>query len=872
MSSTVRALVLGLTLLLVAVDSTHAVPQFETDIRPLLKERCFHCHGESGHRDGGLDLRLRRFMEKGGDDGTVLKPGDPEGSPLYVALRDGVMPKEGRRLKPDELERVRSWIAAGAPTRRPEPESIPEFYVTEEDRDWWSFRPVVSPAPPSPRDPDRRARTEIDRFLLAALEGQGMGFAPEADRRTLLRRLSFDLTGLPPTPAELDAFEIDASPDAYETQVDRLLASPRYGERWARHWLDVAGYADSQGGPKDAERPHAWHYRDAVIRAFNADKPWDRFVREQLAGDELLGTVHPRAVADLRAGADRDTLAATGFLRMIPDTTGEEDIPLNRHQVLADTLHVVGTAFLGLTVSCAQCHDHKYDPISHLDYHRLRALFEPALNPATWRKPAERLVSLHTEAERAESERIEAEAHCYDTERKARAGRVLDGIFEERLVKAQEALRPAIQSARSTPEDKRSAEQKALLRDHPELNIGRDEGLFEVFDGSDKLYGFKAERKRAVDLRATKPFEPFLMACTEVPGQVPVTHRLHRGDPDQPKEPVSPGEIGVLGEWSPPASPPSEGSPRPSSGRRLAYAEWLTNGRHPLVARVLVNRFWMHHFGRGLVNTPGDFGRLGESPSHPELLDWLAADFMSQGWRLKRFHRLVVCSTAYRQSADSAASRERDPENRWYGRMKPRRLEAEALRDAMLAAAGTLDVSREGGAPVPVTLHESGRVILGKEVINPGNGMTDRIEAQGSDEFRRSLYAQVLRSKPFTPLETFDFPALVPICVKRAATSSAPQPLWLLNDEAMVAVARDFAKRLLREAPGDDSAPRIRLAWLLAFGRAPAAEWENRSRDFLARETALRSPPDKPVPTAAEDALAAWCQTLLASNGFLHVD
>jgi hypothetical protein len=424
------------------------------------------------------------------------------------------------------------------------------------------------------------------------MKKQGLDFAPPADRTTLLRRASFDLLGLPPTGDDVAALAGDSSPQAWERAIDRLLSSPHYGERWGRHWLDVAGYADSNGAVEaDSVRPHAWRYRDYVVASHNADKPWDQFIQEQLAGDELAGVVHGGASAIVEDAAARERLVATGFLRMAPDGTadGPPDANLARNQVMADTLQIVGTSLLGLTVHCAQCHDHRYDPVAQEDYFRMRAVFEPVFDWKAWRSPQERLYSLYTEADRARAAEIEAQAVVKEGENSAWARTVLDGIFEKRVMAAPVALQETARVIRGTPENERTDEQRQFLKDHPDLNVGTHEGLLNVFDPPAEQQLFK-KRDEVKALRATKPPEGFVMAATEVTGQVPVTVLFHRGDHDQPRQPVAPGEVTVLSAEGQ-VDVESRPSGLQSSGRRLAYARWLTSGRHPLVARVLVNRF-----------------------------------------------------------------------------------------------------------------------------------------------------------------------------------------------------------------------------------------------------------------------------------------
>ncbi|MGH7140544.1 MAG: DUF1549 and DUF1553 domain-containing protein, partial [Pirellulales bacterium] len=571
--------------------------------------------------------------------------------------------------------------------------------------------------------------TPIDDFLLERLEREGLAFSPEADKPTLIRRAYFDLVGLPPTPEEIGAFVADTSPDAWERLIERLLSSPHYGERWGRHWLDVAGYADSEGyTDEDTPRASAFRYRDYVIRSFNADKPFDQFIQEQLAGDELV----PQPYKNLSPEAI-DKLTATGFLRMCPDGTasGGIDQSAARNQVVADTLQIVGTSLLGMTLHCAQCHDHRYDPIPQADYYRLRAIFEPALDWKNWRSPPAREVSLYTDDDRAFAAKIQAEAAQVDAERGRKAQEYIDRTLEEELLLVPENLRELLRTAYKTAEKDRMPEQSAALKEYPSvasISVGslylydqrRDvkareidnkrkqkeqqfvtetkarelakspeaeralveaaaaapvetrtpdqAALIEKYPGvlvtAATLAQFNAEAaaelakdsamaaelratkaaddlkrysQRAAEIRAKIPAEEFVRALTEVPGQTPPTFVFHRGDFQQPKGEVSPGDLTILAGATK-GDIPADDPDLPTTGRRLSFARHLTDGRHPLVARVIVNRIWLHHFGRGLVAAPGDFGVLGAKPTHPELLDWLAAEFMARGWSVKEMH------------------------------------------------------------------------------------------------------------------------------------------------------------------------------------------------------------------------------------------
>ncbi|MEK0449496.1 MAG: hypothetical protein RL088_1764 [Verrucomicrobiota bacterium] len=838
-----------------------AEPSFEKDVQPLLKRHCWHCHGEEPKLRGGVDLRLRRFMDKELDGGGhVIVAGEPAKSELLTLVKSGEMPEKGSKLSPEEIAILERWIAAGAKTERAEPESLtPGPFITEEDRSFWAFQPIARPQTP-PAESGARIRTPVDAFIFAKLKPAGLDFAPDTDRVTRIRRVWLDLLGIPPTPEEVDAFVADTDPAAYEMMIDRALASPLYGERWGRHWLDAAGYADTNGGTDtDSKRPHAWHYRDYVVKAFNDDKPWTNFITEQLAGDELAKLTHESTRGVLPDRAAIPLLAATGFLRMAPDPTGDgADNPLTRNQVIADTVQIVTSSLLGMTVACAQCHDHRYDPITHTDYHRLRAIFEPALDWKAWRNPAMRLVSLYTAEERATADAIEAEAKKIEEEARALSAKHKDRIFEARLAKLPEGERQQYRDARAA-KDKRTPEQNQLFKDKPELNV--DAGSLDLFDpAADKEV--KAVKAKANEHRTKKPAEQFVAGLLETSTPPPQTFLFNRGDYDQPKAQVPPGELGIIADAPEIAT---DDPALPTSGRRLAYARWLTSGKHPLVARVIVNRVWHHHFGRGIVGTPGDFGRLGERPSHPELLDWLAAEFMDGGWKMKRLHKLILLSTAYRQASVNPASKSADPDNRLLARFPIRRLDAETVRDSMLAVTGRMNPAA-GGPPEPVGIDKLGRIVVGDQGRN-ANGEPLDIVRIGGRELRRSIYVEVRRRSPHTMLDTFDAPVLSPNCNSRAVTTVAPQSLLLLNDPFVVEQSEALAAQLRTLAA--ERRDRVILGWRRLFSRVPREEEITMALDFWNSQIALQPAISKDPSLAA--AASLW-QVLLGSNRFLYLD
>ena len=875
-------------------------PDYETEIRPILKEHCTHCHGEEEKPKGGVDLRLRRFMDGKTEDGDpVLTPGDPEKSALWTLTRDGEMPKKGKKMPEHQLALLAAWIKAGAKISETEPTGPlpPGVYVSARDRRFWSFQPVMKPT--LPRFADQPKLDPIDALVRAKLQDKQLDFAPEADRATLIRRATLDLTGLPPTPAETAAFVADASPDAYAKLIERLLASPAYGERWARHWLDVAGYADTNGyADADSVRPHAWRFRDYVIRSLNADKPWDLFIQEQLAGDELNAVSAANVAAAVLDPAKIDALTATGYLRMGPDGTGDTvaDVALAKNQSIADTLRIVTTSLTGLTVACAQCHDHRYDPISQVDYFRLRAVFDPALDWQKWQTPSQRTASLYSAADKAKAAEIEKQAAAIDAEATKMYKAALDVIFEQKIIDVPEAERAAYRVARNLPVAKRTKEQAALIKKYfsSQATFGLD--LYDKAADNKVI----AKRAEATALRATKPIEGRVSVLIEPVNAAPKSELHNRGDHGQPRQVVTPGELAILGNPAIPVDDPK----LPTTGRRLAYAKWLTSGDHPLVGRTLMNRVWMHHFGRGIVNTPGDLGLLGERPSHPELLDYLAGRFVETGWSLKAMHREMMLSRTYRQSARNDEAQSADPDNALFGRYRIRRLDAETIRDAMLAVSGKLNPEMYG-EPVTVGKTGDGRMIPGVEIFNGNKTIVLKVDTSSPAVFRRSVYLQQRRSGPATALATFDLPNMDPNCERRDLTTVAPQSLFLMNDEFVVERAKDLAARVIKEHPSDEAA-QVRAAWVLTQGRAPSAKELTDFNRLLAEQVdhfaklkpakpvadaSLKIKPVKvkstskkaapqptfPAPTATTqdtriEALGSLCQVLLATNRFLHVD
>jgi hypothetical protein len=822
-------------------------PLFETDVWPILREYCLDCHGATEQLEGGLDLRLVRFMLDGGDSGPAVVPGSLSESYLLERVESGEMPPGQAEVSADKVDVLRAWIAAGAIAGRQEPETLePGLPIMPAERGHWAFQPIERNIPPSPA-PDQRAANAIDAWLMESMPA-GLELSPAADRPTLVKRLYLTLLGLPPSVAELERWSADPRPDWYASLVDQLLSSPHYGERWGRHWLDLAGYADSEGYTvADAERSWAWKYRDYVVRAMNSNKPLDRFLIEQLAGDELAGP----AVGDW-TGEQIECLTATGFLRMAADGTGSGDnSPEARNRVMADTLQIIGSGLMGLSLHCAQCHDHRYDPIPHTDYFAIRAVLEPALDWQAWRPPAQRLVSLYTDQQRQLAQQVEQQAQDIAQQRAVRQAALMEQALEAELAKQPEALRIPLREAYQTAADERTETQRQLLDQHPSVNISPGVLYQYLPEGAEELKRFD---QQIAEIRAGRPPEEFLRVLQEPAGHLPVTHLFHRGDHQQPRQPVEPGGLSVLAPEGTRLRFASDDPAVPTSGRRLAFAHWLVSDENPLVARVLVNRLWMHHFGRGLVATPTDFGKLGTEPSHAELLDWLASELRGSGWDLKHLQRLIVSSAAWQQSSFREPSRDAiDPENHYYWRWSLQRLDAESLRDRMLTAAGWLD-RRLGGPPLSIKEDETGQVI---------------VDGQQS---RRSLYIRVRRSQPVAMLQAFDAPVMEVHCERRTVSTVATQSLMLLNGEFPLAVADQLASTA--EAASSLTA-RVDALWLQTLGRRPCHEELRLSIDFVDHQRRMYQQQPERLPeggNAARQALANLGQMLVNSNEFLYLD
>jgi hypothetical protein len=855
-----------------------APSSLSTTAAQILAKNCLPCHN-AAQRTSQLDLSTRQSALKGGQRGVALVPGDASHSALYRRITgqdQPSMPFGGAKLTDAEIAILKQWIESGAEfdsgplvAAQPKP-AIREKAFSERERNWWAFRKPVRHAVPQVAD-RRWSSHPIDAFLKTTLDGKGLQPAPQADRRTLIRRVYLDLIGLLPPREEVEAFVADSSPDAWEKLIDRLLASPHYGERWGRHWLDVARYADSWGHIHDDDNPSAWRYRDYVIQSFNQDKPYDQFIREQLAGDELDEVTY-------------DTVIATAFHRIGPRVLfREKQNPHYRYDYLDDMIATTSRAFLGLTVSCARCHDHKFDAISQLDYYRMMAVFFPFIDYDHPLAPAEEAA-----ANEQLREEINAKVRPLREQIRSIEEPYRQAAFEERL----NTFPADIQAAVRTPEEQRTPGQK-LLADQV-LSV-RDTGMRSI-----RLKEADGEKRKKLDaeireLTARLPrrlpiaagirdgdyrFTPDGPGDTPVPGTTAKRIRVDfdgsyvptRGRPYEPpplyfpalSEPgkgtlIEPGFLSVMTGGGP-AKIPALPEGKLSSGRRRALADWIASPENPLAARVMANRIWHHHFGRGIVATPSNFGRLGGVPSHPELLDWLATEFVRQGWRVKPMHRLILTSQAYQMSASHSTpvNVEKDPNNLYLWRFPIRRVEAEIVRDLILSASGQLN-PQAGGPPffpsLPATVHEEvkrvGRWVLTKE--EPST-------------WRRSIYAYWKRARKFPMFEIFDQPDTMVTCERRNSTTVPTQALTLLNNEFVLLQSQHFAARV-REAAGPEPAIRVRTAYQIALGRDPTSRELAGNLRFLDEQKAQHASAADP----AMNALIDLCNVILNLNEFLYV-
>ena len=876
------SLLLGLFLIVLTfgeattrAQSDDTLPQQASAI---LEENCVSCHGPA--QMSGLDLRTREAMLKGGSRGPALIPGEADASPLYLAAahqQEPPMPPQGDPLSAADLAVLREWIDRGAPWEASQAEKAPA------EASWWSFRKPQRPVPPQVRGKDW-VQNPIDAFVLARLEEKEFSHAPRADRATLIRRLYFNLIGLPPTPEEVEEFLKDTSPAAYESLVNRLLESPRYGERWGRHWLDVVRYADSAGFETDEYFPYAWRYRDYVIKAFNEDKPYDRFVQEQIAGDELwpnnLDLQGSFAVPKEKL-LDLEARVATGLYSLTPQTprfSFREEL----YERLTDWVDTTGSAFLGLTFGCARCHDHKSDPVSQDDYFRLQAAFA---NSRVVEIPVVTRLSMFHRHESYSKLLALAEARLahdfFEREVTARVIEAKKAEFPAEVAQAyadhEEVFLAGRYQKRWTPERKKQAQPlidalQALVTPGSDRLQDLDEHLTPDEKKRQAVLLEKLGRA-ALAIPAVEPshnirFDAvFDLPVASVfdhlkPELVPDIYILDRGDLGRRKDRVTPDLPAVLKDGVElEAGSQSEGLQR----TRKKLALWLTRTDHPLTSRVMVNRIWQWHFGVGLVPTSNDFGQMGQRPSHPLLLDWLATEFVTLGWSLKSMHRLILLSSTYQMSSRYFEERaaEVDPDNRYLWKMNRRRLESEVIWDATHAVAGNLNL-KMGGRPVCPP--------LGEEKLTGKNWY---VLTDPSEHNRRAVYIMIQRNFGFPMFETFDSPDPAASCPGREETTVAPQALWFLNDDMVFQQARGLAQRVLREA-GDLPEHWVGRAWKIALGRAPSHQERAEALqllDSLAQNYGQsQKESESPIDSDRLEPLTRFCLALMNLNEFLFID
>ena len=752
--------------------------------------------------------------------------------------------------------------------------------ISDLDRQHWSFRPLARLAVPEASHRD--ARTPVDAFLQRTLAENGLGFSIDADRFTLLRRMHLDLVGVPPASEVQDAFQAETRPDAYERQLDVLLASPQFGERWGRHWLDVAGYVDTIGFDTDATNillsEGKWRYRDYVVHALNSDKPYDEFLAEQVAGDELHDWRQaPRLTDDMR-----EALIATGYLRTARDLTHEDVgvIPQNFYGIAHDTLEIVGTSLLGLTLNCARCHDHKFDPIPQEDYYRLLALFRPAYNPDAWRPvtPTETrqddrgLPDLspreHAEFLRQNSE-LDKQLTGFRDQIAALQRPTESQLREMKMARIPEAIRHDLQEAIQIPAENRSEVQKYLAEKLGGSIAVTAEEVQTALGTEDKAKVAALESQIA-ELHHSRRTWGKIQALYDV-GPPPPTHLLIRGSESSPGREVPPGFLRVLSRADAEALAVAEQPFAGTSGRRKALADWLTRGDTPaggLVARVMVNRVWQQIFGRGIVATADNFGVQGEQPTHPELLEWLGSEFVEQDWQIKRLIRQLMTSTAYRQSSYDAVGaafptpndpRTTDPGNKLLWRMRLRRLDAETIRDSILAASGQLNLAL-GGPPVMIQARPDGMVVVAE----------DKLGVVG-DKSRRSIYLVTRRAYNLTLLTVFDQPAIATNCLRRESSAVPLQSLVMLNGALVTEQAEWLATRIEESAAGSADA-RIEALFRLVLARRPSTEELTALRELLADQSERARHAGVVSDAAEHQALVHACHTVLNTSEFLYAE
>lgn len=869
-------------------------------VLPIFQLRCTVCHG-TRRKENGLDLRTRESILRGGKSGPAVVVGAPEKSLLLKRIHAGEMPPKRRlvevSVKPmeaNEVALVTRWIQQGARDHAAQVVVAPNA-VRDKRLSFWAYQKPIQVRPPELVELSQdiaqagetnagggsSSRNAIDRFVFRKLSQKHLQLARPANRRTLIRRLYLDMLGLLPEPHEVTRFVQDQRPDAWARLIDRVLSSPRYGERWGGYWLDLCGYSDSEGiQHADPIRPQAWRFRDYVIRAFNADKPYDRFLLEQLAGDELEDYASATQVTD----ALYDNLVATAFLRMSEDATfaGITSFVPDRLEVVDDVVEVLTSSVMGMTIRCARCHDHKFDPIPQADYYRLTAVFKGALDEHDWLKPTrqggspgtnDRYLPYVTSTERtawqASLSQVEQEVAAFNVQREQLRQKTERGIIVQRVAALGQTLRDQLLAALDASPAKRTDQQTKLLEKHAKVVSVSREQLLQVDEFKQADAKLEQQIKQA---NQKKQPQPLIRALWDR-GEPSPTYILKRGNYLTPGRRVKAGYPSAITEQHKNGTDgtsaindarvnaaPTEGSSQDPankrSGRRLAFAKWLTQRDHPLTARVMVNRIWKHHFQHGIVKSLDNFGLAGARPTHPELLDCLAVEFMSNGWSVKAMHRLMLNSATYRQVSEvSDAAQQRDPENELLSRMPLKRMDAEALRDSLIAISGRLRNTPFGKAD---------------SVSKRGDGL---VTSNATDNtWRRSVFVIKRRTERLSILDTFDRPRMSPNCVERSVSTVAPQALMLLNNAMVHDLGKSTAGRVQQH--NQDLESQISFIYQLTLSRSPSAIEQTTMR---ATAEQLKKHWSQQMPRESGDAirlrvLTNLCHAMMNSAGFLYID
>ncbi|MBY0528387.1 MAG: PSD1 and planctomycete cytochrome C domain-containing protein [Gemmataceae bacterium] len=805
--------------------TTEEATFFEIQVKPILQAHCLSCHGGEKKIKGGLNLTSRAHLLKGGETGPAVSTDKPDDSLLLKAIqyRDMKMPPKGK-LPQAQIDILTRWIKMGAPwsagdttVKRHGPPP-----VDDAARAFWSFRPVARPKVPEVKDA-AWVKNPIDAFVLAKLEAANLQPAPPAERVALLRRLTYDLTGLPPTTEEVDAVLADKSAEWYERLIDRLLASPQYGERWGRHWLDLVRYAETNSFERDDAKPNVWRYRDYVIRSFNQDKPYDQFIREQLAGDEIE-PVTPEGII------------ATGYYRLGVWDDEAVDHTQALYDDLDDIVATTGQVFLGLTVNCARCHDHKIDPFPQKDYYKMLGFFHGIQRYGVRSADTVAKASLRPIARKEEQEKQKEIVAAHQKK--------VDGLSAQ-LKEIEETVRPKLEGG-ERDDFKHEKNRLFILKKHvPDLLTK------ETFDRYQAIY-----REREKLQRTAPPALAQALCVTERGPTAPDTFVFQRGNPQAKGDKVEPGFPLVMTNEAAAAFKP--GPDNKTSGRRRVLADWIASPDNALTSRVMVNRIWQYHFGRGIVRSASNYGYMGTPPTHPELLDWLASEFVARKWSVKAMHKLMLTSNAYRMSSrvnESALAR--DPENDLMWRFDLRRLSAEEVRDSILSVSGNLNLKMGGPSIYPTIPKE---VLAGQSA--PGYGWD--LNCPPEERARRSVYVHIKRSLGLPILVAFDGADTDATCPVRFTTTQPTQALGMLNGEFLNEQAKVFAETVKKKA-GDDVGAQVRMALRRSTQREPMAREIERGVAFIAK---MR---DKHK-MAPDEALRTFCLLALNLNEFVYVD